>query len=297
MGSQRADQVLAIKNRVRRRDGNRCVVCQTDQQTHAKRFGKILDVHRVLPRSDYSTDWGVCVTLCGVCDNAIHGKGHWRWIVTDVPVDEQQRACWVRRSSCRDLNEEEKWHNQEAWGAWVKRLRLAKLSMLIPKRKSASPARRRKKVSPIARFAKLSRLPAKTLRDFETGRREPLLSEAKKLSTALGITLIELATAKEPDYGWRKLCEERSHLRALVFRARDSQEGEVEALSPAARLVWAVVGRANEKRAEEREAARRAEEDNRREMLAKRPRIFGSPACPKLVRASRPKKSKARGRT
>jgi hypothetical protein len=141
--------------------------------------------------------------------------------------------------------------------------------MLIPKRKSASPARRRKKVSPIARFAKLSRLPAKTLRDFETGRREPLLSEAKKLSTALGITLIELATAKEPDYGWRKLCEERSHLRALVFRARDSQEGEVEALSPAARLVWAVVGRANEKRAEEREAARRAEEDNRREMLAK----------------------------
>ena len=54
MGWQRPVQVLAIKERVRRRDGNRCVVCQIDEQTHEKRYGQILDVHRIVPGSDSS---------------------------------------------------------------------------------------------------------------------------------------------------------------------------------------------------------------------------------------------------
>ena len=101
----------------------------------------------------------------------------------------------------------------------------------------------------------LSGLSKETLLDFEAGRREPLLFEAKKLSTALGITLDELATEKEPDDGWRALCEEQSHRRALVFQAREPQEGEIEALSREARLLWDDVGRA----AEKREAARKAD--------------------------------------
>ena len=113
-----------------------------------------------------------------------------------------------------------------------------------------------KSVRPIERFAMLSGLSAETLLDFEAGRREPLLFEAKKLSAALNITLDELATEKEPDDGWRTLCKERSHLRALVLRARDPKEGELKALISGARLMWELVGLADEKRAEEREAAR-----------------------------------------
>jgi hypothetical protein len=226
-----------------------------DEQTHKKRYGRTFDVHRNVPGSDYSTEPGVCFTVCDVCHDALEGKGHWGWIATDDPVNDQQLAAWVRRSSWQDLSEEANWRKQEAWGAWVKALCLTRIRSLIPKRKPGAPVRRRRKVSPIERFAMLSGLPTKTLRAFLAGRRDPLLFEAKKLSTALGITLDVLATEKEPDNGWRALCEERSHRRALVFRAREPQEGEIEALSRAARLVWEVVGRSDEKRAEEREAA------------------------------------------
>ena len=168
-----------------------------------------------------------------MCHDALEGKRHWGWIAKDDPVNKERLADSVRQSSRRDLHEEENWRRREAWGAWVKTLRLAKLSSL-------------------ARFAMLSGLSKETLLDFEAGRREPLLFEAKKLLTALGITLDELATEKEPDDGWRALCEEQSHRRALVLRAREPQEGEIEALSREARLVWDDVGRA----AEKREAAR-----------------------------------------
>ena len=122
MGWQRPVQVLAIKADVRRRDGNRCVVCQIDGQTHEKRYGQILDVHRILPGSDYSIKWGSCVTLCAVCHDAIHGKGHWGWIATDDPVDEEQRAAWVRHSSRRDWTDEENWRKHESWGGRLTKL-------------------------------------------------------------------------------------------------------------------------------------------------------------------------------
>ena len=64
--------------------------------------------------------------------------------------------------------------------------------------------------------------------------------------------------------------------RALVLRAREPQEGEIEALSRAASLVWERVGKADEKRAAAREATRKAQEKHRHEMLAnQQAAIFG----------------------
>jgi hypothetical protein len=99
------------------------------------------------------------------------------------------------------------------------------------------------------------------------------LFEAKNLAAALNISLDELATEKEPDDGWRALCSERSHHRALVFRACEAKEGEIEALSPAAKVVWENVGRADDKREEEREAAARWTKTIGGEMLAAQPVI------------------------
>lgn len=218
------DQELRTKRRIRGRDGNRCVVCQIDEQTHEKRYGQICDVHRKVRGSEYSTKPDECFTLCEVCHDALEGKRHWGWIAKYHPVTKDWLAASVQKSSCRDLYEEENWRKHEAWGAWVKELREAKFSSLLL-------------------FAIRSDLSEKTLRDFEAGRQEPLLFEAKKLSTALGIPLDELATEKEPVDGWRALCEEQSHRRALIFRVREPQEGEIETLSREARLVWDDMGK------------------------------------------------------
>jgi hypothetical protein len=235
---QSFSQVLSIKEYIRRRDGNRCVVCRIDGDIHKRRYGKILGVHRMDPKSTYSTESGVCVTVCQVCHDALHGKGHWGSIkATDDPSDEEV-VRWVRRSSLRDLSDEEAWRKREAWGLWVKGLRSARLCALLPKPKPGTPVRRRKKVSPIARFARMSGLAVNDLKDFEAGRREPRLFEAKKLATALNITLEELATEKEPDESWWTLCKQRSHRRALVLRSREPEEGEIEALGRSARLVF-----------------------------------------------------------
>jgi hypothetical protein len=284
---QSAAHERAIKERVRRRDGNRCTVCRIDEKTYKKWRGKTLEVHRIVPGSSYSADWGTCVTLCDVCHNALHGNGNWGWIAKDDPTDEDELAGWVRQSSYRDLIEEESWRKHEAWGAWVRGLRLAKQNSLIPKPKPGAPVRRRKRISAFDRFAMLSGLSANDLLDFEAGRREPLLFEAKKLSVALEISLDELATEKEVEEGWRTLCEERSHLRALVLRAREPKDGEVEALSPAAKLVWELVGKADEKRAEERARALRVEEATRRALLPKPAVLVGRPASREPVHKNR----------
>jgi hypothetical protein len=276
MGWQRPVQVLAIKESVRRRDGNRCVVCQIDEQTHEKRYGQILDVHRVVPGSDYSSAWGVCVTLCKVCHDALHGNGHWGWIAKDDPVDDEQLEAWVRRSSNQDESDEQSWRKLEPWGAWVRELCWAKVRSMFPKPKPGARIRRRKRVSPLRRFSWLSGLSEKRLLAFHAGREHPFLFEAKMLAAALNITLDELATQPDPDEGWRTLCEERSRLRALVLRAREPEDGELEALSPAARMVWEIVRKADEKRAEMRERVRKAEEKYLREMHAKQqPVILG----------------------
>jgi hypothetical protein len=154
-----------------------------------------------------------------VCHDALEGKRHWGWIAKYHPVTKEWLAASVQKSSRQDLHEEENWRRHEAWGAWVKKHREAKVRSL-------------------AMFAIRCDLSERMLRDFEAGRKEPHLFEAKKLSTALGIPLHELATEKEPVDGWRALCEEQSHRRALLFRVREPQDGEIESLSREARLVW-----------------------------------------------------------
>ena len=57
----------AVKADVRERDGYKCRQCGMSNEEHLKEFGRILDVHRLIPGSEYVADW--CVTLCRPCHN------------------------------------------------------------------------------------------------------------------------------------------------------------------------------------------------------------------------------------
>ena len=54
-----------VKEAVRKRDGYSCVECGMTESEHIERFGKKLDVHRLVPNSAYSIDG--CETLCRAC--------------------------------------------------------------------------------------------------------------------------------------------------------------------------------------------------------------------------------------
>lgn len=95
----RNSDALEIKARVRRRDGNRCVVCTLDEVHHEKQRGRILDVHRIVPGSRYSTDFGLCATVCEICHGAIHGNGHGGWITTKNLDNEWQIQFSTNQSS------------------------------------------------------------------------------------------------------------------------------------------------------------------------------------------------------
>ena len=56
---------LSVKAAVRKRDGHRCCDCGMTNDEHLDRYGSILEVHRLLPGSDYLEFW--CVTLCREC--------------------------------------------------------------------------------------------------------------------------------------------------------------------------------------------------------------------------------------
>jgi hypothetical protein len=64
---------LEIKAVVRERDGHRCVDCGETQQRFLARYGRALDVHRMIPGSDYSIE--ACVTLCRLCHRRRHSIG------------------------------------------------------------------------------------------------------------------------------------------------------------------------------------------------------------------------------
>jgi 5-methylcytosine-specific restriction endonuclease McrA len=59
--------VLAIKERIRARDGYRCAECGMTQADHVERYRHVLDIHRNEPGSVYSLAPGACVTLCRPC--------------------------------------------------------------------------------------------------------------------------------------------------------------------------------------------------------------------------------------
>lgn len=57
--------IVAVKERVRQRDGYRCTQCGMTEAEHRAKYGRTLDVHRVVPRSRYTVVGSV--TLCRAC--------------------------------------------------------------------------------------------------------------------------------------------------------------------------------------------------------------------------------------
>ncbi len=193
-----------------------------------------LEVHRIVPKSDYEVEWGVCLTLCDVCHDALHGKGSWGWVTKDAPEDEEAFARLVRRSTARDIRDERKWRRRASWGVWLQELRktVAKISQ--------------------RKLACLLEIPMRKVQNWEAGRDEPLFSEAKRLATVLGIHLEELWCDDDPDDWWLTATEKRADARALAFGAREAKDGEI--LERGAALVAEVVGNARQERAKAREA-------------------------------------------
>lgn len=63
---------LKTKDTIRKRDDFRCVQCGETNAAHVERTGRVLDVHRTVPGSEYSTAKGVCSTLCRRCHKGAH---------------------------------------------------------------------------------------------------------------------------------------------------------------------------------------------------------------------------------
>lgn len=62
--------VAKIKAAVRRRDGFKCVKCGMLNAVHIAKYGRQLDVHRIVPGSAYATEKDACVTLCKACHSS-----------------------------------------------------------------------------------------------------------------------------------------------------------------------------------------------------------------------------------
>jgi 5-methylcytosine-specific restriction endonuclease McrA len=62
---QSSFEIVSVKDEVRARDGYRCTRCGLSNQDHELRYGRQLDVHRVVPGSRYGAEG--CVTLCKKC--------------------------------------------------------------------------------------------------------------------------------------------------------------------------------------------------------------------------------------
>lgn len=54
-----------VRSAVRQRDGRRCTECGMSNEAHVEKYGRSLEVHRLIPGGPYSL--GNCVTLCIVC--------------------------------------------------------------------------------------------------------------------------------------------------------------------------------------------------------------------------------------
>ena len=230
MGLQSPSWQVEIKARIRKRDGYHCLACCMDQATHKKRYGRILEVHRIVPRSDYSLKRGQCVTLCIVCHDALEHKGTWGWIARYSTHDEDKLARSVKLSAEHDEKEEYAWGCREEWGSRLREFR----------QRWGRGSR-----GSLPKLARATGILEKTLRDWEAGRYWPLLPEAARLAKALGIALDDLWREDDPGDWCLQAARERSDARALAFLARAPREGE--SLAPGTMLIREVVARLKQK--------------------------------------------------
>lgn len=56
---------MSVQDDVRTRDGYKCLDCGMTHEEHIAKFGRQLEVHRLVPGIVYEPDW--CVTLCHDC--------------------------------------------------------------------------------------------------------------------------------------------------------------------------------------------------------------------------------------
>jgi 5-methylcytosine-specific restriction endonuclease McrA len=65
LDGQSSVEILRVKRAVRERDGHRCTKCGMTAEEHERRYGRTLDVHRLMPGSLYSVEG--CVSFCRPC--------------------------------------------------------------------------------------------------------------------------------------------------------------------------------------------------------------------------------------
>lgn len=56
---------IELKAAIRKRDNNSCTLCGMNSAEHFARYGRDLEVHRLIPGSEYTFDG--CVTVCRKC--------------------------------------------------------------------------------------------------------------------------------------------------------------------------------------------------------------------------------------
>lgn len=147
MQSQR--EIRAINREVRRRDGFACAACGMSNAAHIERYGRQLDVHRIVPGSIYAIDG--CTTRCKVC----HG-------LEDKRESGQPDAANGERYAPKGRNA------IPGFGGHLKSLRDA-----------AGLSQRA--------LAKLAMLAPDTVVKLEGGERQPSLVAAGRLAEALGL--------------------------------------------------------------------------------------------------------------
>jgi len=64
-GRQKASEIGRVKTAVRDRDGQKCAQCGMTAEQHKAKYGRTLEVHRVVPGSLYTLEGSI--TLCKLC--------------------------------------------------------------------------------------------------------------------------------------------------------------------------------------------------------------------------------------
>lgn len=66
--------VARLKNSIRQRDGFRCTQCGMTNDQHREQHNRQLDVHRLVPGSEYKPEG--CITVCKACHRSLPRRQH-----------------------------------------------------------------------------------------------------------------------------------------------------------------------------------------------------------------------------